>query len=104
MPKYLITEEVAEELRTKVGRRVLYAFEDVEAFIREARKDGAAAELAALLLRGGDAEPPGGVVAPSIRRNTSAEAVAQPRRKSRELTSVAEQAEAEFSALGGATA
>jgi len=28
---------------------------------------------------GGDGEPPGGTVAPSIRRNTSAEAVAQPR-------------------------
>jgi len=52
-----------------------------------------------LLLRGGGAEPPGGP--PSIRRNTSAEAVAQPRRKSRELTSLAEQAEAELAALGG---
>lgn len=53
--KYLTTEEVAAELRTtaetvrwwrhvgkgpksfKVGRRVLYAVEDVEAFIAEAR-------------------------------------------------------------------
>lgn len=54
--KYLTTEELAELLRTtpetcrywrhigkgpasfKVGRRVLYAVEDVEAFIAEARK------------------------------------------------------------------
>ncbi len=61
MPKYLITEEVAELLRTsaetvrywrhigkgpasfKAGRRVLYAAEDVESFVREARKDGATA-------------------------------------------------------------
>ena len=61
MAKFLTTAEVAEMLRTsaetvrywrhvskgpasfKVGRRVLYAAEDVEAFIREARKDGAAA-------------------------------------------------------------
>lgn len=56
MPKYLITEEVAELVRTsaesvrywrhigkgpksfKVGRRVLYAAEDVEAFLAEARQ------------------------------------------------------------------
>lgn len=55
MGKYLTTQEVAETLRTspetvrfwrhvgkgpksfKVGRRVLYATEDVEAFIAEAR-------------------------------------------------------------------
>lgn len=55
MGKYLTTNEVAETLRTspetvrywrhnkqgpksfKVGRRVLYAAEDVEAFIAEAR-------------------------------------------------------------------
>lgn len=55
MSKYLTTQEVAETLRTspetvrywrhvgqgpksfKVGRRVLYAVEDVEAFIAEAR-------------------------------------------------------------------
>jgi excisionase family DNA binding protein len=55
MPEYLTIEEVAELLRTvpetcrywrhvgkgpksfKVGRRVLYAREDVEAFIEEAR-------------------------------------------------------------------
>lgn len=56
MTKYLTTTEVAEMLRTspetvrywrhvkqgppsfKVGRRVLYAIEDVEAFIAEARQ------------------------------------------------------------------
>ena len=56
MPKYLTTDEMAELQRTsaetvrywrhvgkgpksfKVGRRVLYAAEDVEAFVREARK------------------------------------------------------------------
>jgi excisionase family DNA binding protein len=56
MGKYLTTAEVAETLRTppetvrywrhvgkgpksfKVGRRVLYAVEDVEAFIAEARQ------------------------------------------------------------------
>ena len=55
MTKFLTTQEVAEALRTspetvrywrhiktgpksfKVGRRVLYAVEDVEAFIAEAR-------------------------------------------------------------------
>lgn len=55
MPDYLTTQEVAERLRTptetvrywrhmgkgpksfKVGRRVLYAATDVEAFIAEAR-------------------------------------------------------------------
>lgn len=55
MPEYLTTEEVADKLRTsaetvrywrhegkgphsfKVGRRVLYAATDVEAFIAEAR-------------------------------------------------------------------
>lgn len=55
MPEYLTTEEVALKLRTpletirywrhvgkgpqsfKVGRRVLYAVDDVEAFIAEAR-------------------------------------------------------------------
>ena len=55
MSKYLTTQEVADALRTspetvrfwrhagkgprsfKVGRRVLYAVEDVEAFIAEAR-------------------------------------------------------------------
>ena len=59
--KYLITEEVAELVRApvesvrywrhigkgpksfKVGRRVLYALDDVEAFIREARTGGTAA-------------------------------------------------------------
>lgn len=59
MPKYLTTDEVAEMLRTpaetvrywhhvgkgpksfKVGRRRLYALEDVEAFIAEARQGGA---------------------------------------------------------------
>lgn len=59
MGKYLTTTEVAETLRTppetvrywrhigkgpksfKVGRRVLYAAEDVEAFIAEARRVGA---------------------------------------------------------------
>ncbi len=59
--KYLMTAEVAEELRTpletvrywrhvgkgpksfKVGRRVLYAAEDVEAFIAAARRGGAVA-------------------------------------------------------------
>lgn len=59
MPKYLTTEEVAEMLRTpsetvrywhhigkgpksfKVGRRRLYALEDVEAFIAEARQGAA---------------------------------------------------------------
>jgi excisionase family DNA binding protein len=60
MTKYLTTQEVAEALRTspetvrywrhnktgpksfKVGRRVLYAVEDVEAFVEEARvKSGA---------------------------------------------------------------
>lgn len=57
--KYLTTEEVAEMLRTpketvrywrhikqgpasfKIGRRVLYALEDVEAFIAEARQGAA---------------------------------------------------------------
>lgn len=61
MAKYLTTEEVADLLRApvesvrywrhigkgpksfKVGRRVLYAVEDVEAFVREARKAGTAA-------------------------------------------------------------
>lgn len=61
MARYLTTEEVAELLRTpvetvrywrhvnkgprsfKVGRRVLYAVEDVEAFLDDARKAGAAA-------------------------------------------------------------
>jgi hypothetical protein len=61
MPKYIKTFEVAELLRTpietvrywrhvgkgpasfKVGRTVLYAVEDVEAFIAEARKAGASA-------------------------------------------------------------
>ena len=61
MAKYLTTAEVAELLRTpsetvrywrhigkgprsfKIGRRVLYAVEDVEAFLDEARKAGAAA-------------------------------------------------------------
>lgn len=61
MPKYLTTVEVAEWCRTspetvrywrgirkgpksfKLGRRVLYAVEDVEAFVAEARKAGAAA-------------------------------------------------------------
>jgi Helix-turn-helix domain len=56
--KYLTTAETAEELRTpaetlhywrwagkgpasfKIGRRVLYAREDVEAFIEDARKAG----------------------------------------------------------------
>lgn len=56
MSKYLTTQEVAETLRTsaetvrywrhmgkgpksfKVGRRVLYAAEDVEAFITDARE------------------------------------------------------------------
>ena len=56
MAKYLTTEEVADLLRApvesvrywrhigkgprsfKVGRRVLYAAEDVDAFVREARK------------------------------------------------------------------
>lgn len=56
--KYLTTEEVADLLRTtpetcrywrhigkgpqsfKVGRRVLYALEDVEAFVTEARQAG----------------------------------------------------------------
>lgn len=59
MSKYLTIAEVAEELRTpvetvrywrhvgkgpkswKLGRRVLYAREDVEAFVEEARKSGA---------------------------------------------------------------
>ena len=59
MPKYLTTDEVAEMLRTpaetvrywhhvgkgpksfKVGRRRLYALEDVEAFIAEARQGAA---------------------------------------------------------------
>lgn len=59
MGKYLTTQEVAELLRTspetvrfwrhrgdrgprsfKVGRRVLYAVEDVEQFIAEARRVG----------------------------------------------------------------
>ena len=61
----------------------------------------AEAELAAL--GGGDGEPPGGLVAPSIRRSTSAEAVAQPRR-SRELTEQAEAAETELAELTGDTA
>ncbi len=61
MVKYLTTDEVAELLRMPVesvrwwrhvgkgpksfrlGRRVLYAAEDVEAFVCEARKAGAAA-------------------------------------------------------------
>lgn len=61
MSKFLTTEEVADLCRTspetvrywkhvgkgpesfKVGRRVLYAIEDVEAFIERARKAGAAA-------------------------------------------------------------
>jgi DNA-binding transcriptional MerR regulator len=61
MPKYIKTFEVAELLRTpietvrywrhigkgpasfKVGRTVLYAVEDVEAFIAEARKAGTGA-------------------------------------------------------------
>lgn len=61
MARYLTTTEVAELCRTspetvrywrhigngpasfKVGRRVLYALEDVEAWIAEARKAGAAA-------------------------------------------------------------
>ncbi len=60
MTRYLTTTEVAELLRTpvetvrywrhvgkgpksfKVGRRVLYALEDVEAFLAEARQSGAA--------------------------------------------------------------
>lgn len=59
MAKYLTTEEVAELLRMpvesvrywrhigkgprsfKLGRRVLYATEDVEAFVDRARVDGA---------------------------------------------------------------
>lgn len=59
--RYLTTEEVAETCRTstetvrywrhigkgpksfKVGRRVLYALEDVEAWLAEARMAGAAA-------------------------------------------------------------
>lgn len=58
MSKYLTTQEVADTLRTsaetvrywrhigkgpqsfKVGRRVLYAAEDVEAFVAAARKAG----------------------------------------------------------------
>lgn len=62
MTRYLTTAEVAETLRTpaetvrywrhigkgprsfKVGRRVLYAAEDVEAFIAEARAATKAAE------------------------------------------------------------
>ena len=58
MAKYLTTEEVAELLRApvetvrwwrhvgkgpksfKLGRRVLYALEDVDAFVAEARKAG----------------------------------------------------------------
>jgi DNA-binding transcriptional MerR regulator len=58
MPEYLTTVEVADKLRTspetvrywrhigsgptsfKVGRKVLYAVEDVEAFIAEARRGG----------------------------------------------------------------
>ncbi len=61
MAKYLTTEEVADLLRApvesvrywrhigkgpksfKVGRRVLYAVEDVEGFVLEARKAGTAA-------------------------------------------------------------
>lgn len=61
MGKFLITEEVAELCRTtpetvrywrhvgkgpksfRLGRRVLYATEDVQAFIEAARKAGAAA-------------------------------------------------------------
>lgn len=60
MTKFLTTQEVAEALRTspetvrywrhnksgpksfKVGRRVLYAVEDVEAFIAEARDEAPA--------------------------------------------------------------
>ncbi|WP_295700438.1 helix-turn-helix domain-containing protein [Lapillicoccus sp.] len=60
MSRYLTTEEVALTLRTpletvrywrhvgkgpksfKLGRRVLYAIEDVEAFVQEARKAGVA--------------------------------------------------------------
>lgn len=61
MSNYLTTAEVAEILRTpaetvrywrfvgkgpksfKLGRRVLYALEDVEAYVQDARKAGAAA-------------------------------------------------------------
>jgi hypothetical protein len=61
MPRFLVTAEVAEMCRTspetcrywrhvgkgpksfKVGRRVLYAAEDVEAFIAEARATQSAA-------------------------------------------------------------
>lgn len=61
MGTYLTTQELSEILRTpaetirywrhvgkgpasfKVGRRVLYALEDVEAFIAEAQRSGAAA-------------------------------------------------------------
>lgn len=61
MARYLTTEEVAEIMRTpaetvrywrhvgkgprsfKLGRRVLYASDDVEAFVAEARQAGAAA-------------------------------------------------------------
>lgn len=61
MPKYLTTQEVADLLRVptetcrywrhiskgpksfKIGRRVLYAVEDVEAFIAEARETTGAA-------------------------------------------------------------
>jgi DNA-binding transcriptional MerR regulator len=60
MPKYLTTAEVAELCRTspetvrywrnvgkgprcfKLGRRVLYAIEDVEDFVAQARQVGAA--------------------------------------------------------------
>jgi excisionase family DNA binding protein len=60
MPKYLTTEEVAEMLRApvetvrywrhigkgpqsfKVGRRVLYALEDVDRYVAEARSIAAA--------------------------------------------------------------
>jgi excisionase family DNA binding protein len=61
MGEYLTTQEVADLLRTspetvrywrhinkgpksfKVGRRVLYAAEDVHAFVRQAREAGAVA-------------------------------------------------------------
>lgn len=61
MPKYLTTDEVAELTRTpaetvrywrhvgkgpqsfKLGRRVLYAIEDVEAFVAKARAGAPAA-------------------------------------------------------------
>jgi len=64
MTKYLTTDEVAELLRTpvesvrywrhvnkgpksfKVGRRVLYALDDVEAFISEARQSAVGSSAA----------------------------------------------------------